>query len=241
MYLGTGSLRLIAEFISKFYMYGPKNKLLIHLPDPTWGNHSKIMNAAGLEVNSYRYYDKNNNSLDFVGMLEDFHSAESGSVFLIHACAHNPTGCDPNNDQWNQLSKVAKSKKHLIIFDCAYQGFASGDAQKDAYAIRKFVKDGHQIILSQSFAKNFGLYGERIGTLSIVTNSKEEAINVNSQLLLLVRAMYSSPPIHGARLVAEILKDPILRSQWVLECKSMADRYFIFLFIYLFIKLIIIL
>ena len=115
-------------------------------------------------------------------------------------------------------------QNHIVFFDCAYQGFASGNAETDAYAIRRFVKDGHQILLSQSFAKNFGLYGERIGTLSIVTGSKEEANRVNSQLKVMVRPMYSNPPVYGARIVAEILSDSVLKAQWADECKGMAER-----------------
>ena len=115
-------------------------------------------------------------------------------------------------------------KQHIVFFDCAYQGFASGDAEADAYAIRKFVEDGHYIMLSQSFAKNFGLYGERVGLFSIVTSSNEEAERVNSQIKLIVRAMYSNPPLHGARIVAEVLSDPELKAEWYKECKGMADR-----------------
>lgn len=122
------------------------------------------------------------------------------------------------------LSDVMKAKDHIVFFDCAYQGFASGDAEQDAYSIRTFVKGGHQILLSQSFAKNFGLYGERIGTLSVVTASAEEKERVESQLKLLVRPMYSNPPVYGARLISIILSDEALKKQWVGECKGMADR-----------------
>ena len=165
---------------------------------------------------------------------------------MLHACAHNPTGCDPSTSQWNELSDLAKQKNLIIFFDCAYQGFASGNSESDAYSIRKFVADGHHIILSQSFAKNFGLYGERVGTLSVVCSSSEEAGRVTSQLRALVRPMYSNPPIHGvcclhltcnthqylpldvhkfqARIVAEVLKDEKLKKQWANECRGMADR-----------------
>ena len=194
------------------------------MPDPTWGNHIAIMKNSGLEPASYSYFDSKTCGVDFKGMLNSINNAETGSVFMFHACAHNPTGCDPTPEQWDQLSIVMKAKKHITFFDCAYQGFASGDSEQDAYAIRKFVADGHQIILAQSFAKNFGLYGERVGTLSVVCASKEEKDRVESQLKVLVRPMYSNPPVYGARLIAEILSDKTLREQWALECKSMAHR-----------------
>lgn len=117
-----------------------------------------------------------------------------------------------------------KEKNHMVFMDCAYQGFASGNPETDAYSVRKFVADGHKIMLSQSFAKNFGLYGERVGLFSVVTESVEETERVNSQLKLIVRAMYSNPPIHGARIVAEVLSDPELKNRWLVQCKEMADR-----------------
>ena len=217
---GTGACRLAGEFVAKFFGKGKK----MYMPDPTWGNHLAIMKNSGLEPASYAYFDSKTCGVDFKGMLNSINNAETGSVFMFHACAHNPTGCDPTLEQWDQLSIVMKAKKHITFFDCAYQGFASGDSEKDAYAIRKFVADGHQILLAQSFAKNFGLYGERVGTLSVVCASKEEKDRVESQLKVLVRPMYSNPPVYGARLIAEILSDQTLRQQWTLECKSMADR-----------------
>ena len=217
---GTGACRLAGEFIAKFFGKGKK----MYMPDPTWGNHIAIMKNSGLEPATYAYFDSKTCGVDFKGMLNSINSAESGSVFMFHACAHNPTGCDPTPEQWDQLSIVMKAKKHITFFDCAYQGFASGDSEKDAYAMRKFVADGHQIILAQSFAKNFGLYGERVGTLSVVCSSKEEKERVESQLKVLIRPMYSNPPVYGARIIAEILSDKTLRQQWTLECKGMADR-----------------
>lgn len=157
-------------------------------------------------------------------MVNDINNAPDYSVFLLHACAHNPTGCDPTKSQWDELSKRMKAKNHIILFDSAYQGFASGDAEEDAYAIRKFVSDGHHIMLCQSYAKNFGLYGERIGALSIVTANKDLKERTESQLKLLARPMYSTPPIHGARLISIILNDEVLKKQWISECKNMADR-----------------
>lgn len=183
-----------------------------------------MMQAAGLVPKQYRYYDEENIGLNFDGMCEDLRTAENGSLVLLHACAHNPTGIDPTKEQWKQLSVLMKEKKHVVLFDSAYQGFASGDADEDAYAVRQFVQDGHCLMLAQSFAKNFGLYGERVGALSVVCSDKEEKDRVLSQLKIIIRAMYSNPPIHGARIVKEILSDDELRSQWYQECKGMAER-----------------
>lgn len=138
----------------------------------------------------------------------------SKSIILLHACAHNPTGVDPSHEQWQELSKVVKEKQLFPFFDMAYQGFASGDTNRDAYAVRLFVKDGNNIALAQSFAKNMGLYGERVGAFTILCDNKEEASRVMSQLKILIRPMYSNPPVSGARIVTEILKDQKLRSQW---------------------------
>jgi aspartate aminotransferase len=186
---GTGACRLVGDFVKRFHGTGTP----IYLPSPTWGNHHNIFKDAGLEVKTYSYYDATTCSMDFVGLTKDVQDAPDGSVFLLHACAHNPTGCDPSAAQWDALSTVMKAKEHVVFFDCAYQGFASGDSETDAYSIRKFVEDGHNILLSQSFAKNFGLYGERVGTLSVVCDDAEEVERVLSQLKALIRPMYSSP------------------------------------------------
>ena len=147
-----------------------------------------------------------------------------GSCILLHACAHNPTGMDPSLDQWKEMSKVAMEKNLLPFFDCAYQGFASGDARKDAAAIRLFVEDGHKIALVQSFSKNFGLYGQRVGALSVVADSPEEAQRVLSQLKVHIRPSYSNPPRHGARIVAKILACPEKTNEFVSQCMGMAKR-----------------
>lgn len=137
------------------------------------------------------------------------------SVVLLHACAHNPTGVDPTPDQWSSISSLCKKKKHKVFFDMAYQGFASGDPTRDAFALRHFIeKDGHKIILAQSFAKNLGLYGERVGMFSMLCDGKEEVEKVDSQVKILVRPMYSNPPCNGARLVKEVLGDKVLKDEW---------------------------
>ncbi|KAI9789314.1 MAG: aspartate transaminase aat1 [Peltula sp. TS41687] len=217
---GTGALRIGAAFLQRFYP-GAKN---IYLPTPSWANHAAIMNDAGLHVKKYRYYNKETIGLDFDGMLSDVKDAPKGSVFVFHACAHNPTGIDPTQAQWQQISDAVKAGEHYAFFDMAYQGFASGDTNKDAYAVRHFIKEGHNIALAQSFAKNMGLYGERVGAFSIVCETAEEKKRVDSQIKILVRPLYSNPPIHGARIAAEILNDSSLNAQWLDEVKGMADR-----------------
>merc|ERR1719291_146296 len=217
---GTGACRLIGEFYKKFVGAGTP----IYLPKPSWGNHAKIFEAAGLEVRTYRYWSPSTLGLDCEGMLEDLAAMPDNSAVLLHACAHNPTGVDPTPEQWKKISAALKGKGSKIFFDSAYQGFASGDAEKDAFALRFFESEGHKFALAQSFAKNFGLYGERVGVLSILCADTDEAKRVESQLKLLVRPMYSSPPLAGARIVREILSDPVLDAQWRSECKSMADR-----------------
>lgn len=208
------------EFCSQFY---PGNKTL-YLPNPTWGAHPAIADKAGLEVKRYRYFKKETLGLDFDGMKEDLTTAPEGSIILLHACAQNPTGIDLTQAQWRELSDLVKSKRHLAFFDMAYQGFASGDVDRDAFALRYFVEQGHEIMLCQSFAKNLGLYGERAGTFSMVTASPEEKERVLSQLKRVIRPLYSSPPLHPAQLVATILGSPALYTEWLGEVKKMADR-----------------
>mmetsp|Transcript_8579 Transcript_8579/g.9765 ORF Transcript_8579/g.9765 Transcript_8579/m.9765 type:complete len:425 (-) Transcript_8579:1364-2638(-) len=218
---GTGACRLAGEFFNRFSLSSGNT---IYQPNPTWGNHVPIFKDAGMEVKQYSYFDKSTNGLDFGGMMSDIESAPDGSAFLLHACAHNPTGVDPTEEQWKEISHAMKKKNHLAFFDCAYQGFASGDAEKDAGAIRLFVDDGHNVCLGQSFAKNFGLYGERVGAFSVLCADEEEKKRVESQLKILIRPMYSNPPTAGARIVQTILESPELNPQWYAECKGMADR-----------------
>jgi aspartate aminotransferase len=217
---GTGALWLASQFYLKFLPAGTE----VHISDPSWGNHAGILKTCGIPSKPYRYLDRASQTLDFDGMLADINAAAPRSVFLLHACAHNPTGIDPTPEQWSLISKAIKATQHHVLMDSAYQGFASGDAEADASALRSFVADGHSLLLAQSFAKNFGLYGERTGTLSVVCRSPAEAKAVLSQLKILVRTAYSSPPIHGAKLVAEVLGDAALSAQYYKECASMASR-----------------
>ncbi|KAI7885194.1 aspartate aminotransferase [Lichtheimia hyalospora FSU 10163] len=217
---GTGALRIGAAFLDSFYPHAKK----VYVPNPTWGNHLPIFKHSGLEIEKYTYFDKSTNGLNINGMLEDIKAAPKNSVILLHACAHNPTGVDPTQQQWDEISQVVKDRDHFVFFDMAYQGFASGDCTRDAYALRKFAQEGHQLVLSQSFAKNMGLYGERVGSFSVVCADAEEKARVESQLKILIRPMYSNPPIHGARLVSTVLNTPELKQEWLEEVKFMADR-----------------
>lgn len=218
---GTGALRLLGAFIAKF---SGENKPTVYVPTPTWGNHHSIFKDCGLEVKGYRYYLPETRGLDIKGLLDDLATAPKNSVIVLHASAHNPTGVDPNIEQWGEISAVCKERGHFCLFDMAYQGFASGDPDRDAASVWKFIEDGHDIALSQSFAKNFGLYGQRVGVASIITSSPEETSAVKSQLKILARAMYSNPPVHGARIVKMILNDARLRAMWKDEVHEMSSR-----------------
>jgi len=217
---GTGALRIGSAFFGKFWS-GAKE---IYVPAPTWGNHVPIFKHVGMDVKTYRYYDKATCGFDFAGAMEDLKNMPAGSLVMLHACAHNPTGVDPKDDQWNEMSALIKEKGHFPFFDMAYQGFASGDVDGDAHAVRQFLADGHTICLAQSFAKNMGLYGQRAGAFSIICSDKDEAARVMSQMKILIRPMYSNPPIHGARIVTTVLNTPELKSMWLDDVKGMADR-----------------
>lgn len=217
---GTGALRLGMAFIKRFY---PKANT-VYVPNPTWGNHKSIAKDSGLGWEEYTYYNPANYGLNFNGLVGDLEKAPDGSVILMHACAHNPTGVDLTNSEWDQVYDIFTKKNHVPFFDMAYQGFASGDTDRDAYAPRKFVKGGKSILLCQSFAKNFGLYGERIGCFSIVCDDAAEKDRVMSQVKILARPMYSNPPIYGAKVVSTVLNTPEFNKQWLADVKTMADR-----------------
>jgi aspartate aminotransferase, mitochondrial len=217
---GTGACRIGGEFLARFWTKGAT----LYIPTPTWGNHWKIFEECGLPTAPYRYYSRKTNRLDLDGMLADINEAPNGSIILLHACAHNPTGCDPTMEQWKMIADVLENKGHVAFFDSAYQGFASGDAERDAAALRYVVGRGLPVLLAQSFAKNFGLYGERCGTLSVVCRDAEEKDRLLSQLRLIIRPMYSSPPRHGSSIVKTVLSDEQLTSQYYGECEQMAAR-----------------
>uniref|UniRef100_A0A183TX18 Aspartate aminotransferase n=1 Tax=Toxocara canis TaxID=6265 RepID=A0A183TX18_TOXCA len=215
---GTGALRTGAEFL---WHDGPK---IIYQPIPTWGNHVPVFGFAGVEVKRYRYYDKKTCGFDEAGMLEDISNMPEKSIILLHACAHNPTGVDPRPEQWKKIEEAVRKKELFPFFDMAYQGFATGCIDRDAFSVRYFVEQGHCVALAQSFAKNMGLYGERVGAFTLVCCSDEEAARVMSQMKILIRPMISNPPIHGARIATYILSDSSLREQWLKEVKGMAER-----------------
>lgn len=218
---GTGALRVGAEFLSRFLPDNFPRKVL--LPDPTYVNHFPIFRNTGFSIAQYRYYDKSSNKLDLQGMLQDIKQAPR-SVVLLHACAHNPTGIDPTVEQWKQISDAIQECGHISFFDSAYQGFASGDPDRDAAGFRLFVERGHEVLVAQSYAKNMGLYGQRVGALNIVSSSPESVRAIMSQLNQVIRPMYSNPPLHGSRIVSTVFGDPNIEAQWKEDVKSMANR-----------------
>jgi aspartate aminotransferase len=217
---GTGALRIGCAFIKQFLPEGT----LVYVPDPTWGNHYGVIEAAGLKAAKYRYLDKETMKVNIKGLLEDLENAPNRSVILLHVCAHNPTGVDPTKDDWKQIADLIRRKNHVTFFDSAYQGFASGDLDKDAYSVRLFVDEGLEFMAAQSYAKNFGLYGERIGAINFVTKDQKTAEAILSQVMRIVRVMYSSPPLHGARIVALTLSDESLFNMWKKDLTGMANR-----------------
>jgi len=216
---GTGALRVCADFLHQF-LESPT----ILYSNPTWGNHISIAKAANIKSQAYRYWDAKGRCLDLQGMLEDLRKAPKGSVVLLHACAHNPTGVDPTKEQWKQIAQVIRECGHLPWFDSAYQGFASGSLEEDAWAIRYFVEQGFEMAICQSFAKNFGLYGERVGTVSFISNDPAKVPMILSQLDVIIRTHYSNPPLHGARIVQKVLESPELTKLWYDEMIEMSSR-----------------
>ncbi|KAL7647720.1 UNVERIFIED_CONTAM: hypothetical protein RMT77_001329 [Armadillidium vulgare] len=217
---GTGGLRVAADFLFNVLKYST-----FYFSSPTWGNHKLIFTNAGFkEGKAYRYWDEKAHDLDFEGMIEDLKNAPENSVIILHSCAHNPTGMDPTHEQWQKIADVVEEKKLFPLFDSAYQGFASGDLDNDAWAIRYFADRGFEMIITQSFAKNFGLYNERIGNLTVVVKDPAVIIPMRSQITLLVRGSYSNPPNHGARVVSRVLNDPALFEEWKVCIKTMSSR-----------------
>lgn len=217
---GTGALRNGAEFLKRILKYN-----VVYYSDPTWGNHGLIFkNAEFGEIRKYRYWDQATRGFNFDGMMEDLTNAPENSVIILHACAHNPTGIDPSKEQWEKIADVMSEKKLFPFFDCAYQGFATGDLDKDAWAVRYFVERGFEIFCAQSFSKNFGLYNERAGNLTVVVKDKSVSANLIAQMTLVVRAMYSNPPAHGCRIVDTVLKDQALYDEWKGCIETMSKR-----------------
>lgn len=215
---GTGALRVAGEFINSC-----TPGATIWVSNPTWANHQGVFTAAGLNVQTYPYYDYDNKCLDFPNMIEALKKVPRGDVVLLHACCHNPSGMDPNNEQWQQIAEVAKETGFTPIIDMAYQGFGHG-LEEDAFGVRLMADSVEEMILCSSCSKNFGLYRERIGACSIIGKSAESAEIINSVLLRVVRVNYSMPPAHGAALVETILGSEELTAEWHVELKEMRDR-----------------
>jgi len=217
---GTGALRVAAEVLHRLLNYNT-----FYISKPSWENHNLIFYNSGFtDGREYRYWDQEKRGIDFEGLIEDLETAPENSVIILHACAHNPTGCDPTKEQWTRIAQVMKANKLFPMFDSAYQGFASGDPDLDAWPVRYFVSQGFELLCAQSFAKNFGLYNERVGNLTFVVNDLSAIGSLLSQVTLIVRAMYSNPPNHGARIVSTILKDPQLRKEWKECIQTMSGR-----------------
>ncbi|GAA5835043.1 hypothetical protein JCM9279_007181 [Rhodotorula babjevae] len=228
---GTGANHYGGAFLERFYepwLGKTKEDKVIYVSNPTWANHKAIFNSVGLTPVDYPYYDPQTIGLALPKFLEFLSSAPKQSVFLLHACAHNPTGVDPTREQWEEIAAIFKDKGHFAFFDCAYQGFASGDLDNDAWAVRHFVSQRIPLLVCQSYAKNAGLYGERIGALNLVASTAGAgpggAARLRSQLLILQRQEISNPPTFGARIVGMILNDEEMFDEWKRDVKTMAGR-----------------
>lgn len=215
---GTGGLKIGADFLHKLH---PQAKVLIS--DPSWENHRALFAAAGFTVETYAYYDAAAHGVNFEGMLASLNNAAPGTVVVLHACCHNPTGYDISAEQWDQVVAVVKARQLTAFLDMAYQGFGHGIAE-DGAVIGKFVAAGLNFLVSTSFSKSFSLYGERVGALSVLCQSADEAAKVLSQLKIVIRTNYSNPPTHGGAVVAAVLQNPELRALWEQELGAMRVR-----------------
>ena len=215
---GTGGLKVGADFLRKLL---PQAKVLIS--DPSWENHRGIFTNAGFTVETYAYYDAARRGIDFEGMLASLNAAPEGTIVLLHACCHNPTGYDLSMAQWDQVIAVVQARRLTPFLDMAYQGFGHGIAE-DGAVVGKFVAAGLQFFISTSFSKSFSLYGERVGALSVLCTDKAEAERVLSQLKIVIRTNYSNPPTHGGAVVATVLGTPELRALWEQELGEMRVR-----------------
>jgi aspartate aminotransferase len=215
---GTGALRIGGDFLTANQLCST-----IYLSDPTWPNHITIFLRAGMKVDTFTYYDMNNNVLNFTGMRQSLEKAPPGSVVLLQPCCHNPTGLSPSTEQWEQVSQLMKHHKLIPFFDLAYQGFDQ-DLDEDAAVVRRFAEAGHEMLVAYSFSKNLGLYGERTGLLSVVCNNSDNALRVQSQLKQIIRASYSMPPLQGQRIATTVLQSNELRQEWVHELQNVRHR-----------------
>ncbi|MDZ4858560.1 MAG: amino acid aminotransferase [Candidatus Hydrogenedentes bacterium] len=215
---GTGALRVSGDFISFL-----KPGATVWLSDPTWPNHPGIFQASGLNVANYPYYDAGSRKLDFMPMLEALKKVPAGDFVVLHGCCHNPTGMDPTVNEWNAIAEVAAKQGWAPLFDFAYQGLADG-VREDARGLSQFLAGGLEVYICSSFSKNFGLYNERVGALTLVADSESSAQKALSHLKRTIRTNYSNPPAHGSNIVTTILNDAALRKEWDGEVKGMRDR-----------------
>ncbi|MQT42115.1 MULTISPECIES: amino acid aminotransferase [unclassified Pseudomonas] len=215
---GTGALKIGADFLKQL-----QPDAVVAISDPSWENHRALFEAAGFPVQNYRYYDAVSHDVNRAGMLEDLNALPTGSIVVLHACCHNPTGVDLTPADWQNVLEVVKAKGLIPFLDMAYQGFGDGIAE-DAAAVRLFADSGLSFFVSSSFSKSFSIYGERVGALSIVTQSKDESARVLSQVKRVIRTNYSNPPTHGASIVAAVLNSPDLRAKWEAELAEMRER-----------------
>ncbi|MCC2962298.1 aspartate/tyrosine/aromatic aminotransferase [Massilia sp. IC2-278] len=215
---GTGALKIGADFLKRF---APEAEVFIS--DPSWENHRALFESAGFIVNNYTYYDPATHGVDFDGLLASLRKMDAGSIVVLHACCHNPTGADLTQEQWGQVIAAVTEGGLVPFLDMAYQGFGAGIAE-DGAVVRRFVEAGGPLLVSNSFSKSFSLYGERVGALSVVASSSEEAARLLSQLKRVVRTNYSNPPIHGGKVVATVLSTPELRQLWEEELAGMRVR-----------------
>lgn len=222
---GTGANHLGAALL---HLYSPwnLNSRTVWFSTPTWGNHHLIFNQAGFNIKQYPYWNAATRSLDFDGMKRALLSANAGDTVLLHACAHNPTGMDPSREQWKQIADIVKSRKLFVFFDSAYQGFATGNLDNDAWPVRYFIQLGIDCLVAQSFSKNMGLYGERVGCIHVVQNNAntEDIHKIEGELASLIRSEFSSAPAWGARIATAILTTPELYESWKADITTMADR-----------------
>ena len=215
---GTGGLRVAGDYLHKKHAGAT-----IWLSDPTWANHEQIFKSAGLGVKYYPYFDAKTNGLALAGLLAALEQAPAGDVVLLHGCCHNPTGIDPTIEQWKAIADVVSRRKLLPLVDFAYQGFGAG-LREDAAGLLELAKACPELLICSSFSKNFGLYNERVGALTVVASTATIASTVLSQVKTVIRANYSNPPAHGGAIVSTVLSDPALRAQWELEVQAMRDR-----------------
>ena len=215
---GTGALKVGADFLKRLLP-----DAIVAISNPSWENHRALFESAGFPVQNYRYYDATSHGIDRAGLLQDLNELPARSIVVLHACCHNPTGVDLDLNDWKQILEVLRARDHVPFIDIAYQGF--GDSiEEDAAAVRLFAESGMTFFVSSSFSKSFSLYGERVGALSMVTQSRDESARVLSQVKRVIRTNYSNPPTHGATVVASVLNSPELRAMWEAELGEMRSR-----------------